>query len=211
MRNVIIIQSIIVFLSLLALVLLFIKKKALKWKYTVTPFIWMFAVAALYEFVFSFLLNITATYWYQFYYLLYFSFVFILFKRLLERKHQTLFTFFALLFGIVYGISFLFFDKYSVFTISAINEPVTMLFVLTFSILWFLKTFDEMKIPNLWKDGNFYLVSGLMLYQSGTFFFFLLSGALSESNLYFYDYWMVNIIAVIAFKLILVVAVWKME
>lgn len=193
------------------LLLLFSKKRAFDKQQPITPFVWLTAVATLYEWIGTAWFKINATYWFQIYSLLCFCALYYFFFRLLDRHYKKVFGFFLVLFVITYSPSFFFFDKKNTFISTAINEPLLTLFVLVFSFLWFKKLFEKVNISNLWKDADFYFVSGLMIYHSGTFFFFLLSGSIFSSNTYFYDYWMVNIVATIVLRIFIIAGVWRMK
>lgn len=211
MINLIVLGSILILTGLLPLFLLFLKKKAFDIKQPIVPFAWLTAVSTLYEWIGTALFKINATYWFQFYSLLCFCTLYYFFFRLLERQYKKVFGFFLALFMVTYSTSFFLFDKKNAFISTAINEPLLTLLVLIFSFLWFKKLFEELKISNLWKDADFYFVSGLMIYHSGTFFFFLLSGSIFSSNAYFYDYWMVNIIATLVLRIFIIAGVWRMK
>lgn len=207
----IVFDSILLLTGLLPLLLLLLKKKTFDIKQPIVPFVWLTAAATLYELIGTVILRINATYWFQLYSLLCFCALYYFFSRLLDRQYKKLFGFFLAVFIITYSASFFFFDKKNTFISTAINEPLLTLFVLVFSFLWFKKLFEKVDIPNLWQDADFYFVSGLMIYHSGTFFFFLIGGSIFSSNAYFYDYWMVNIVAIIVLRIFISMGVWKMK
>lgn len=211
MINLIIIASILILTGTLPLLLLFLKKTAFDFKKPIVPFVWLTAVATLYEWVGTALLKINATYWFQIYSLLCFCALYYFFLKLLNRQYKKVFSLFLALFIITYSTSFFFFDKTNAFTSSSINDPLITLMVLFFSFLWFKKLFEKTNVPNLWKDADFYFISGLMIYHFGTFFFFLLSSFIFNSNSDFYDYWMVNIVATVVLRIFISIGVWKMK
>lgn len=204
-------DSILLLTGILPLILLFLKKKAVDLKQPTVPFVWLTAVATLYELVGTTLLKVNATYWFQLYSLLCFCALYYFFFRLLDKQYKKVFGFFLALFIITYSTSFFFFDNNNVFISTAINETFITVFVLVFSFLWFRKLFEKVNIPNLWQNAGFYFVSGLMIYHSGTFFFFLLGDFIFNSNAYFYDYWMVNIVATVVLRIFISMGVWKMK
>lgn len=207
----IVIDSILLLTGILPLFLIFLKKKAFDFKQPIVPLLWLTAIATLYELIGTVILKVNATYWFQLYSLLVFCTLYHFFFKLLNRKYKNAFVFFIIGFVATYGTSFFFFDKENVFISTAINEPFITIFVLVFSFLWFRQLFEKVNIPNLWKHPSFYFISGLMIYYSGTFFFFLLSGSIFSSNCYFYDYWMVNIIAIVALRVFISVGIWRMK
>ena len=197
--------------GILPLFLIFLKKKTFNVKQPIIPFVWLTAVGALYELIGTVILKVNATYWFQLYSLLGFCALYYFFFKLLNKKYKNAFVGFIIGFIATYGTSFFFLDQENVFISTAINEPFITIFVLVFSFLWFRQLFEKVNIPNLWKHPSFYFVSGLMIYYSGTFFFFLLSGSIFSSNCYFYDYWMVNIIAIVALRVFISVGIWRMK
>lgn len=206
-----VIDIVLLLTGILPLVLLFVKKEALNIKQPIVLFVWLTAVATLYEWIGTAVFKINAAYWFQCYSLLSFGALYHFFVKLLESSYKKILNFFLISFIVIYGISFLFFDKTNSFTSTSINEPFITIFVLVFSFLWFKKLFQKVNIPNLWKHADFYFVSGLMVYYSGTFFFFLLSNSLFSSNSYFYDYWMVNIIATVLLRIFIIAGLWNMK
>lgn len=211
MISLIIIGSTLILTGILPLFLLFLKKKTFEIKQPIVPFVWLTAVSSLYEWVGTAWFKLNAAYWFQFYSLLCFCTVYYFFFKLLNKQYKKVFSFFSIVFILTYSTSFFFFDKKNVFISTAMNEPLLTLFVLIFSFLWFKELFEKVNISNLWKNADFYFVSGLMIYHSGTFFFFLLSGFIFSSNAYFYDYWMVNVIATVVLRIFLIAGVWRMK
>lgn len=207
----IVVDSILFLTGILPLFLIFLKKEAFDVKQPIIPFVWLTALASIYEITGTGVFKVNATYWFQFYSLLCFVTVYYFFFVLLDKKYKKAFSSFFVAFILTYGISFFFFNKNNAFISTAINEPLLTLFVLTFSFLWFKELFEKVNISNLWKNADFYFVSGLMIYHSGTFFFFLLSGFIFSSNIYFYDYWMVNIVATVVLRIFLIAGIWRMK
>lgn len=211
MMNLVIIGSVLILTGLLPLILLLLNKKIVAINHPVVPFVWLTAVSSIYEWVVTAFFKLNAAFWFQIYPLICFCTIYYFFYKLLNKEYKKVFRLSIILFCITYGTSFYFFDKTNVFISTAINEPVLTLFILICSFLWFKVLFEDVKISNLWMNDDFYFVSGLMIYHSGTFFFFLLSGFIFSSDTYFYDYWMVNIIATVVLRIFLIVGIWRME
>src|SRR5690554_1271220 len=112
---------------------------------------------------------------------------------------------------LIYGFSFLFWNENSQFLLKAINKAPLTLFVFLFSFLWYRNLFIEAKIINPWRDPTYYFVSGLAMYYSTTVFLFLLSSFFFVSESYFYDYWLVNIMATFILRTFLIMGVWNMK
>ncbi len=187
--------------------MLFFKGIAFKFDRAANPFIWLTAVATLYEFVGTILFEIESDYWFQFYILLEFVALYYFYSKLLRPRFNIFFKVTLLLFIVSYTISCF---PAGYFIGSSITKTMTPLFVIAGSTLWIRKLFVEMAIPNLWKDTDFYFVSGFILYYTSTFFFFLLSDSI-RLNSNFYDYWLVNIIAALIFRILLSIGTWQMK
>lgn len=207
----IVVDSILLLTGILPLFLIFLKKKTFDVKQPIVPFVWLTAISSLYELIGTVILKVNATYWFHLYSLLCFCTLYYFFFRLLNRQYTKVFGFFVALFIITYGTSLFFFDKKNTFVSMVINEPFITVFVLVSSFIWFKELFEKVNISNLWKNADFHFVSGLMIYHSGTFFFFLLSGFIFSSNIYFYDYWMVNIVATVVLRIFLIAGIWRMK
>ncbi len=112
------------------------------------------------------------------------------------------------LFLIAYILSFI---PSVTFIATSATKTITPLFVIMGSTLWVRKLFIEMSVPNLWKSSQFYFVSGFLLYYTSTFFLFLLRDSMLSVNSDFYDYWLVNIIAALIFRILLSFGAWQMK
>lgn len=198
-------------IGLVPLLFLFLKRRAFDKSHPIVPFLWLTAVATFYEFFGSVLLKIDTSYWFQLYPLLSFLALYYFFVRLLEPNFKGFFRLFLLLFVIVYALSFYYYSQNDRFISSAINRSSITIFVFVFSWLWFRNLFEKMDIPNLWKKDALYFIVGLTIYYSSTFFLFLSSIFILNSNLYFYDFWLVNVIATLVLRILLCLGVWKMK
>jgi hypothetical protein len=207
----IVVFYIALFIGVLPLFFLFVKKRAFDKSHPVVPFLWLTAIASFYEFFGSVLLKINTSYWFQLYPFLSFLLLYYFFFNLLKPDYKYLFRVFFILFIIVYGISFYFWSDNDRFVSSAINRSSITIFVFTFASLWFKNVFEKMDIPNLWQNDMFYFIVGLTFYYSSTIFLFLSSIFILNSNLYFYDFWLVNVIATLVLRILLCLGVWKMK
>lgn len=199
---------IVLFAGVIPLLLMFIKGNAFKFKRAGNPFIWLTAIATLYEFIGTILLEIASNYWFQLYILLEFMALYYFYSKLFRPQFNIFFKSALLIFIISYTVSCF---PAGYFIGSSITRTMTPLFVLTGSTLWVRKLFIEMRVPNLWKNAEFYFVSGFLLYYTSTFFFFLLSDSIFNLKSNFYDYWLVNIIAALIFRILLSIGTWQMR
>jgi len=188
--------------------LLFVKGNALKLKHAPTPFIWLTAIATVYEFIGTVQLEIASNYWFQFYIILEFVALYYFYSKLLRPQFTIFFKITLLLFVVAYIVSCF---PAGYFIGSSITKTMTPLFVIAGSSLWIRKLFIEMTVPNLWKNADFYFIAGFLLYHTSTFFFFLLSDSFVNLNRNFYDYWLVNIIAALIFRILLSIGTWQMK
>ena len=199
---------IVLFAGLIPLLLLFIKGAAFKFKRVGAPFVWLTTIATIYEFVGSMLLQINSDFWFQLYTLLEFAAIYYFYSKLIWPQFDILFKSTLILFLIAYIFSF---TPSGNFIATSATKTITPLFVIMGSTLWVRKLFIEMSIPNLWKSSQFYFVSGFLLYYTSTFFLFLLKDSMPSINSNFYDYWLVNIIAALIFRILLSCGAWQMK
>lgn len=208
------------FIGFIPLLLLFLKGKTYDQRHPVVPFIWLTAIASAYEFVGTNLLKIDTAYWFQLYSLLSFFSFYYFFSQLLNPLYKTAFRVSLILFIIIYCISFFYWGQNNKLISSAINRSFITLFILIFSLVWIkdllnklknINPFEKIEIPNLWQNEIFYFIAGMAIYYSTTFFLFLSSSFIFDSNLYFYDYWYVNVLATLIFRTFLIIGVWKMK
>lgn len=191
------------------MLLCFFQRKQ-KWRIeAIFPFIMLTFIATLYEQIGTGWLRINTVYWYYLYSFLEFSTIYYYLLGLFRRKNKVLFKVFAGAFVIMYSCSFLFWDENNVLLPKMIDKIVITLLVLTFSFKWFKELFKKTEVPDLWSNGNFYFVSGLLIYYSATFVLFMLSSFLIEVSEHFYDYWLVNVIATLFLRIMLSLGVWN--
>lgn len=180
-------------------------------KEPIVPFIWLTAIATLYELIGTLTLKIPIDYWFQFYSLLEFLTIYYFFYKLFKFTFKKTLKLFLALLVSVYVISLFFLDSNNILISEAINRIPITIFSFTFSFIWFKKLFQKMEIENPLDNSTFYFVSGLAIYYSATSILFLISSTLFESNLYFYNFWTVNVLATLFLRMFLIIGVWKME
>lgn len=199
------------FIGIVPFLVLVYKNKVFDFKQPIVPFIWVTAIATLYEFIGTVLLQINTAYWFQFYSLLEFGSLYYFFYRMIAPQYKRLNQIFLILFILVYGFSFFYWGEYNALVANTINKSLLTSFVFLSSFLWVKKLFEKMHIPNLWRNDRFYFISGFAIYYSSTFLLFLLSDYIFNSNLYFYDYWLVNVLATLILRVFLIIGVWNMN
>lgn len=199
------------FIGIIPLLILLLKKRVFDFKEPIIPFVWLTAFATLYEFIGTGLLEIKTSYWFQMYSFLEIVTLSYFFSKLFQPKYKTAFRIFLVLLVTTYSFSFFFWNENAGLIPNAINKTPLTFFVLTFAFLWFKELFKKMEIQNPWQNANFYFVSGFSVYYSSTFFLFLLGSFIFKSNVYFYDYWLINIMATFVLRTLLIIGVWKMK
>lgn len=175
------------------------------------PFVWLTFIATLYEYIGTSILKINVAYWFQLYSLLEFLTIYYFFQKIFCSTYKKVFQIFIGVLLLAYCCSFLFWNENTIFISEAVNRIPLTLFVFTFSYIWFKELFQKMEIENPLDNSSFYFVSGLAIYYSGTSILFLISSIIFESNLYFYNFWTVNVLATLFLRIFLIIGVWKME
>jgi len=198
------------FIGIVPLVVLFTKKRAIN-IHPIVPFIWLTAVATLYEFVGTRFLQFNTNYWFQIYSLFEFSTLFYFFYHLSEYRYILIYRLILVLFVVFYSISLVFWNDIDGFISLTINKLFMICFIFILVYLWFRNLFKKVEIINLWKHDNFYFVSAFFIYYLATFFLFLFGKIMFEISIYATDYWLVNIIATLILRILLIIGVWNMK
>lgn len=176
----------------------------------IVPFLFLSFFASFYEFIFTFLLKIDVAAWFKIYTLIEFFVLVHYFYKVLEGRYKWIFYVFASLFLVCFafiaveGKLIIFMDGDSYL------QVVESVFVITCVILWMKYAFINLAEDSLLKYPQFYFISGLLVYFSGTLFLFMLGNViLKNEREYFLDYWMVNLFFNIFFKIVLLIGIWK--
>src|SRR5690554_1958459 len=191
--------------------MLYIKKRAFVFSERIIAFIWLTFVATLCELIGTLIFKINVDYWFQIYSLLEFLAIFYFYFKLFQPRFKTIFLLFFALLSVTYGISFYFLTEYSSFIALALNKTPLTFFVLFGSFWWVRDLFRSDEIQNLWQNPTFYFVSAFYIYYLVTVPFFLMGSFIFNSNLYFYDIAIVNIITTLILRILLTIGVWKMK
>lgn len=196
-----------------------IRHKKLWLKHPIMPFIGLTAIASFYEYFGTIVLRITTIYWSQLYQILSILAVLYFFYKVLSSKYLIVIKILFFIFLIVYATSFSYLNI-GIFDSTSLNRVPITTSVFLLSILWFKELFDKLthytpfdkrEFRNLLESEDFYFVAGLFTYYLTTFFLFLSRNTIYESDLYFYDYWLINILATLVLRLFLIISVWKMK
>lgn len=199
------------FIGIVPLLILLSKKRAFDTRHPIIPFIWLTALATVYEFVGTGLLKLNTSYWFQTYSFLEFLTLYYFFYRLLEYHYPMIYRVLFTVSMFFCVISFIFWNETDKFTSLAINKTNITLFVLISFYLWFRNLFNRADIINLWRYDIFYFVSAFFMYYFSTFLLFLLGKFVFDSSIYAKDYWVVNVLATFILRILLITGVWKMK
>ncbi|MGO4875020.1 hypothetical protein ACEN2P_00330 [Pedobacter psychrotolerans] len=172
----------------------------------IVPFLYLTAFASLYECVGTVMLQINTSYWFQIYTLLEFAAIYFYYFQLLGKHYKSSFIISVIVWIIFYGISFFFWDKDHKALSLAINSFSISLFVFFFSFCYFKDLLDATNIV-LWKKPSFFYNVGFSIYYASTLLLFLCTSYFFKNG--DYHYWLVNIIATLILRLLLIVGVWK--
>jgi hypothetical protein len=176
----------------------------------ILPFIILTFISSLYEFFGTLTFGWNVSNWFIIYNIFSFLAINYFYHNLIQTKFQVLNNLFLLSFLLLCFILFVNYQIKDFLIISTYFKGFITLFVLLFSVLWFVKIFQEVYIDNLLKNSSFYFVSGFILYYCGTLFLFLLSNYIFKvDSTIFQSYWMVNVILNLILRILLFIGLWK--
>lgn len=198
------------FAGILPLLMAFPKKRAFVFKEPITPFIWLIFLATLYEGIIAIVLKTNIIYWNHIYSFLEILTVFYFYFKLFHPRFKTILILLFVLLILTHIISFYLIDT-SLFIAVAVNTvPLTSLVIL--GSFWCVRDlFKSDETQNLWQNPAFYFVSAFYIYYLVTMPLFLMANFIFDSNLYFYDFAIVNIMATLILRILLTIGVWKMK
>lgn len=192
------------------LIILIFNKKSFDFTEPIVPFIWITAIASIYEIlnIKVFLLN--AAYWFQIYPLLEIVGLYYFFSKVFKEKHKSVIKLFVIILLIIYSGSFLLWNSYINLQSHSLNKSFITLFVLLGCFTWFKDLFKNIEVENLWSLPNFYFISAFLMYYSSTILLFSLGNFIYSSKEMF-DLWWVNVLASLILRILLALGVWKMK
>lgn len=201
---------IVIFLGILPSIFVLIKRNKIKTIQSYYPMIFLVAFGSIYEFFFTILLKINSEYWFRFYDLISFLLISYYFKSILEKNNHKFIYIANIIYSLFYTFLFLFWNRNINLDTGSYLNALQTVFIFIFSILWFINIFKNLAYDSLLKNPHFYFVSGLILYYTGTIFFFLMSSVIFEKErIYILDYWMLNIFFNFIYRILLLIGIWK--
>jgi hypothetical protein len=197
----------LILLFSILLMCFFVKsQKLLEIKYL----IFLIGIGAIYELVFSFYLKFSSEIWFKIYSYLEFITLLIFFRKLIGMR-QSVFLYITLFYTIIFAIfATLFFEKINVNLFELFIPISNCLLVFNFSTKWTLLQFEKLEASSLFQSPIFYILSGMILYYTGTFFIFGLESMFrnTKSSVLLY-FWYVNLLLIFIYRLSFYIAIWK--
>lgn len=171
----------------------------------------LFLIASLYEAIVSLILKVNVIVWFQVYSLLEFIALFYLFINLSNYRPKVYFYVFLGIFIIVYLLSFRFLTNEFFLVSKTINKVFVTIFVIVSSFVLIRENFTQKTRVKLLNRPSFYIVIGLLGYYTTTISLFIFSSYRIDSKLFFLQYWLINILASLALRIVISIGIWKIK
>ncbi|WP_353150957.1 hypothetical protein [Flavobacterium sp.] len=201
--------SLIILLNIFSLLLLVFYVK-LKSNNNLLHLVILFSFGALYELIFTIYFKVNSEIWFKIYPFLEFIGLLYFFRKLIGLSQSV----FYIIIGI-YSVLFIYMYYLYHFKISStaleLFIPIThCLLVFTGSTKWTIQQFEKLETSSLLHFPVFYILSGMILYYSGTFFIFGLETIFryTKSPVLLY-YWYINLLLLFIYRLSFYIAIWK--
>ncbi len=170
----------------------------------------LFFIGGIYELIFTMLLGYDSQIWFKIYSYLEFLTLLLFFRKLIGIT-QSVFYFIIILYSIIYTfLAVMFFNKININMFELFIPIANCLLVFTGSTRWTIQQFEKLETSSLLHFPVFYILSGMILYYSGTFFIFGLETIFrytkSPTLLYF---WYINLLLLFIYRLSFYIAIWK--
>ena len=170
----------------------------------------LFGLGALSELSFSIILNFDSQYWFKIYSFLEFLTLLLFFRKLIGIT-QSVFYFIIILYSIIYAfLAVMFFNKININLFELFIPIANCLIVFTGSTKWTIQQFKKLETSSLLHFPVFYILSGMILYYSGTFFIFGLETIFryTKSPVLLYFLY-INLLLLFIYRLSFYIAIWK--
>ena len=201
--------SLIILLNIFSLLLLVFYVK-LKSNNNLLHLVILFSFGALYELIFTIYFKVNSEIWFKIYPFLEFIGLLYFFRKLIGLSQSV----FYIIIGI-YSVLFIYMYYLYHFKISStaleLFIPIThCLLVFTGSTKWTIQQFEKLETSSLLHFPVFYILSGMILYYSGTFFIFGLETIFryTKSPVLLY-FWYINLLLLFIYRLSFYIAIWK--
>ena len=203
------IYTLIISISIFSIILLlyFLKNKNIK---EITLIVLLLGIGAFYELIFTIYFKVNSEIWFKIYPFLEFIALLYFFRKLIGLSQSV----FYIIIGI-YSVLFIYMYYLYHFKISStaleLFIPIThCLIVFTGSTKWTIQQFEKLETSSLLHFPVFYILSGMILYYSGTFFIFGLETIFryTKSPVLLY-FWYINLLLLFTYRLSFYIAIWK--
>lgn len=173
------------------------------------PFVLLVAFSSIYEIVFIYYFNFDSNIWSKIYLILEFIALLLVFTKNSENSFKYTSFFFSVVFFSFYVYFVAINTELHTLKTDGILSIIEFFYIIAFSIRWFISVFKRFQVETIVVLPMFYFISGLLIYYSGTIFLFLLSEEILNAGLSLVDYWVVNIVLVLIFRILLIISIWK--
>lgn len=170
----------------------------------------LFFIGGIYELIFTMLLGYDSQIWFKIYSYLEFLTLLLFFRKLIGIT-QSVFYFIIILYSIIYTfLAVMFFNKININMFELFIPIANCLLVFTGSTRWTIQQFEKLETSSLLHFPVFYILSGMILYYSGTFFIFGLETIFryTKSPVLLY-FWYINLLLLFIYRLSFYIAIWK--
>lgn len=123
-----------------------------------------------------------------------------------NQKLRFLYLIIALVFSIFYAIDLTFWE--SIKEYPAISSTVKCILVILFCITFFIQLFQKSEVINLLEYPHFWMVSGLLLFYSGTFFMNIVGDLVIKENDIGFDIYAIHSYLNIFLNIIYTITLW---
>lgn len=174
-----------------------------------SPFLILLILSNFYELFLANWLQIGSIIWFRIYGILEFFTILYYFYKIIN-KHRVFFKTIAILYLLLYTFLIVEFKIIDPLKAEAYLISFETILVFISSVLWFKQQFKESKVLTLTILPDFYYISGLILYFSGTFTLELLSYTIFKNIKSEFDvYWTLMIVFNIVLRIMILVGLWK--
>jgi hypothetical protein len=173
------------------------------------PFVWLVIFSTFYEFFLYDWFRLGSIVWFRVYGLLEFFTIFYYFYKLI-RGYRIFFMIILILYLILFLLLLFRWKFITPLQSDSYLISVEVILVFVSSTLWFKQLFKDFVYISLFLLSDFYIVSGLILFFSGTLTLELLSSSIFKSiTSEFLVYWNLIIVFNIVLRLLILVGIWK--
>lgn len=203
------IYLLIILISLFSLFLLFyfLKNKTLD---EISILIYLIGIGAFYELFFTIYLKQNSELWFKIYPFLEFIALLYFFKKLIGISQSVFYTILVSYCSLYLILYWFYFYKINLSALELFIPISHCLLVYTCSTKWTMQQFEKLETSSLLHFPVFYILSGMILYYSGTFFIFGLETIFryTKSPILLY-FWYINLFLLFIYRLSFYIAIWK--